>query len=702
MTRGGTSRTRARFRRFAAMAAITPLLGGLVSLTGAGTASAAGSAYSASFIAAGTESYAIATDPATYTIYAASLNADELSVINGATGTTTTTISLGAAASEPAGAEPLGIAVDSATDTVYVAEFAGNNSNVVVIGGATNTVTTTIKLPAGEPVGVAVDSSTSTVYVAEPTAAELTVIDTATNTVTGTISTGTGTRPADVAVDESANVLWVTNESGTVIAINGSTQAVISSISLGASEPIYLALDPASSTVYAADFKNGDVAVIDTATDTLTTTIPTPGVYGVAVDSTTDTVYADGYGAPFGTTWVIGGGSNTVRDTLGRGGTTVTVDPKTGAAYEAAYIRAKGAWAITPAATNSWSPILRSGGPFTFNAGQTDSFSLLANGLPAPTFNETGTLPAGLNLSPDGTLSGTPAPDTGGLYPITLTASNGVAPAATQKVDVVVDQPTVITSPDFAAFRVGTLSTVTLTSTGYPGPAGFSASDAPAWISIENTTQGWLLGGTPPVGAGGVYKFTLDAIFGSVVDTQPFTLTVDEAPGFSAPRATFGASARNSYSLLAHGFPVPTVTETGRLPYGIKLSSSGVLSGLAGRHSGGVYRVAVSASNGIGPVSTEAFTLTVLQFPDFLSAPRATFRAGRHRSFTMRTSAYPVAKLSESGHLPRGVRFHARSNGTAVLTGDPVRADRGRTYILFITARGIGDPVRQEFRLKIS
>jgi len=654
-----------------------------------------------SIAAPGNRPIAVATDAATDTVYLTSLVADELSVINGHTGAVTATINLGSAASEPAGAHPLGVAVDQATDTVYVAESAGPSSNVVVLDGATDAVTTTIKLSETTSIGIAVDGSTDTVYVAEPDAAQLAVIDAGTNTISANISTGTGTRPFDVAVDESTNVIWVTNQNGSVLAINAGTDAV-ASISLGTSRPEFLALDPATSTVYAADSRNGEVAVIDSATDTVTAKIPAPGVFGVAVDPTTDTVYADAFGPPFGTTWVIDGASNTVSDTLSRGGLAVATDPATSTTYEAAYIRGNGVWVITPATTNSWSPIFTSGTSANFNTGQSGSFTLTANGLPAPTFTETGNLPAGVTLSPDGTLSGTPAADAGGLYPITVTASNGIAPDATQAFAVIVDQPTVITSPSSATFTVGTLSAVTLTSTGYPGPAGFSANDVPGWISIENTTEGWLMGGTPPVGAGGVYHFTIDAIYVTVVATQSFTLTVKEAPSFTAPRATFRANAHNQYSLLAHGFPAPTVTETGRLPFGIKLSSGGVLSGLAGRHSGGVYHLTVSASNGIGPASTEAFTLTVHQSPDFLSAPRATFLVGRHRTFTIRTSAYPVAKLSESGHLPRGIRFRARGDGTAVLTGNPVRADRGKTYILFFTARGFGHPVRQQFRLKIS
>ena len=703
MTHGSPDGAEARFRRYATIAAITALLGGLVSLTGVGSADAAGSSYSASFIAAGTRPFAVATDPVTDTVYVTSPTGHELSVINGATRTVTATISLGTAASEPVGAVPVGVAVDSATDTIYVTEQAGTNSNVVVIDGATNAVTTTIKLPADTPFGVAADSTTGTVYVAEEDA-ELAVIDTATNAVTGTISTGAGTRPVELAVDESSNMIWVANQAGTVVAVNGATDAS-TSIDLGSSEPTSVAVDPTTDTVYAADFKNGDVAVIDGAKDTLTTTIAAARVYGVAVDPMTDTVYADSYAAPFGTTWVIDGSSNKVADTLSRGGTIVAVDPSTGTAFEAAnHPSAVGAWVITPATTNSWSPIPTGSTSAAFNTGQSGSFTITADGLPAPTFAETGTLPTGLTLNPDGTLSGTPAADAGGLYPITVTASNGTAPDATETFDLVVDQPTVITSPDKATFQVGTASRITLTSTGYPGPAAFDEIGIlPTDLNVVDTTSGWILGGDPPVASGGVYPITIEAIDGSVVATQPFTLTINEAPSFiSVGQATFRAGSVSRFMVSAHGFPKPTFTISGKLPAGVTLNSGHFLVGTPPSNSGGIYHATITATNAIASAK-QAFTLTVHQVPAITSGRHATFRVGRHHSFTITSTGFPAARLSERGHLPKGVRFEVRPGGRAILTGAPARTDKRKTYVITIIAgNGIGPSVHETFSLKVS
>jgi hypothetical protein len=116
-----------------------------------------------------------------------------------------------------------------------------------------------------------------------------------------------------------------------------------------------------------------------------------------------------------------------------------------------------------------------------------------------------------------------------------------------------------------------------------------------------------------------------------------------------------------------------------------------------------VYPITITASNGISPNAGQPFTLTVDQAPAFTSARSATFKAGHWRRFIFRTTGFPAATLSERGRLPAGVRFRARSNGTAVLAGRAIRADRGKTFLITITAsNGVGAPVHETFRLKVS
>ena len=90
-------------------------------------------------------------------------------------------------------------------------------------------------------------------------------------------------------------------------------------------------------------------------------------------------------------------------------------------------------------------PAITSEPQVTFTTGSAGRFTVSTTGYPAPTVSETGTLPAGVTLN-GGVLSGTAAE--GGTFPITLTASNEVGKAATQKFTLTVDAAAAITSQD--------------------------------------------------------------------------------------------------------------------------------------------------------------------------------------------------------------------------------------------------------------
>src|SRR5262249_17407983 len=74
-----------------------------------------------------------------------------------------------------------------ASPKAYVGDFKGND--VTVIDTATNTVLTTIPVPAG-PDSMAITPDGQTVYVSSTGDTKISVIDTATDKVTGTIEVG--------------------------------------------------------------------------------------------------------------------------------------------------------------------------------------------------------------------------------------------------------------------------------------------------------------------------------------------------------------------------------------------------------------------------------------------------------------------------------------------------------------------------------
>jgi len=86
-------------------------------------------------------------------------------------------------------------------------------------------------------------------------------------------------------------------------------------------------------------------------------------------------------------------------------------------------------------------PVITSASGAQFNEGEANSFTVTADGDPAPTFSITsGSLPDGVSLDAgSGVISGTPV-DANASYEITLQASNGMDPVATQAFTLTVDR----------------------------------------------------------------------------------------------------------------------------------------------------------------------------------------------------------------------------------------------------------------------
>ena len=122
-------------------------------------------------ISVGDTPYSAAVNDDDDTVYVTNLGSDNVSVINGRTGTVDDTITVGSG--------PFGVAVNQGDDTVYVTDFFRlRPSTVSVINGRTGTVDDTISV-GDNPGGVAVDDSGTNaglVYVANDGANTVSVI----------------------------------------------------------------------------------------------------------------------------------------------------------------------------------------------------------------------------------------------------------------------------------------------------------------------------------------------------------------------------------------------------------------------------------------------------------------------------------------------------------------------------------------------
>jgi hypothetical protein len=345
-------------------------------------------------------------------------------------------------------------------------------------------------------------------------------------------------------------------------------------------------------------------------------------------------------------------------------------------------------------------PLFTSANNTTFTVGTAGSFTITATGYPLPTISESGALPSGVIFTPGtgtATLAGTPAPGSLPTYTLTLSATNASG-TVTQTFTLSVIQKPVFTSPNSTTFTVGIAGSFTVTAVGPPAPSLSESGALPSGVTF-NTATG-VLSGTPAAGTGKAYAITFTATNTAGSTTQAFTLTVDQPPVITSAASYWAAVNTNfSFTVTATGFPAPTFSETGALPAGVTLSPAGVLSGKA--TTTGTYAIAITASNGVAPNATQAFTLTIGNAAPTITSPGSTVAVrGTAFNFTVTATGSPLPNLSETGSLPGGVTFVNHGNGTATLSGTPTSSG---TFTITITAsNGVSPNATQTFTLTVN
>ncbi len=168
----------------------------------------------------------------------------------------------------------------------------------------------------------------------------------------------------------------------------------------------------------------------------------------------------------------------------------------------------------------------------TATVGSLYSYTVTADGIPAPTLSA-GTLPGWLSFNPGtGELSGTPSGSDIGVSPqIDITATNTVAPDDVQSFTITVNglAPTFTTTPVLTA-TPGTFYTYTAAATGTPTPSIAVTSTLPAWLNF-NATTGELSGTPTNSDAKTTVSVTLTATNGVAPDgVQSFDIEVARSP----------------------------------------------------------------------------------------------------------------------------------------------------------------------------
>ncbi|MCH3942700.1 MAG: RICIN domain-containing protein [Atopobiaceae bacterium] len=215
------------------------------------------------------------------------------------------------------------------------------------------------------------------------------------------------------------------------------------------------------------------------------------------------------------------------------------------------------------------------------------------------------TLPAGLKLSKEGLLSGTPT--TAKDYAFELKVDNGSG-SVTKKFTLKVAAKTTITTEFIADGLVSAGYSQQLDATGENVTWSVADGDLPDGITLA---AGGLLSGTPT--ETGTYTFAVTATSATTgYATKIYQLDVYEAPTIttpSVPDMVVGTAV--SQQLDATGEPADFMwsVKGGSLPTGLKLSKDGLLSGTP--TTAGTYTFTVAADNDMGTPGTKSYTVVV-------------------------------------------------------------------------------------------
>jgi subtilase family serine protease len=226
---------------------------------------------------------------------------------------------------------------------------------------------------------------------------------------------------------------------------------------------------------------------------------------------------------------------------------------------------------------NASPPVFTSGTSTTFTALSAGSFPVTANGDAPIGFTETGSLPSGVTLAPNGTLSGTPTSGTVGSYPITVEATDANSNTSTQPFTLkVINTPptTSMLVPSNGAAVHGMTATLDATAAASAGvgisKVQFVITGGPYNQSVVGTATltpyGYFLPWNTTTVPGGTYSVQSLATdgAGNTTYSAPISVTVDNNPPTTSVLVpSTGASV--------HGMTA-TLDATAAASYGVGIS----------------------------------------------------------------------------------------------------------------------------------
>ena len=221
-----------------------------------------------------------------------------------------------------------------------------------------------------------------------------------------------------------------------------------------------------------------------------------------------------------------------------------------------------------------------------------------------------GSLPAGISLSPSGVLSGTPTATGTSSFTVKVTDAN--AQSATQATSITISAGVSTTFSAPPAAVVGTAYTDTLTATGGTTPYTWSVNAGTLPPGLTLSSAG-VLSGTPTTA--GSYPFSVNVVDkNNGIATASITLVVGAGLSLTfgtPPTGQVGVPYTDTLTAAGGTTPYTWSVSAGTLPAGITLNAStGVLAGTP--TAGGTSNFTIKVTDAAGLTATHATSITIL------------------------------------------------------------------------------------------
>jgi hypothetical protein len=293
-----------------------------------------------------------------------------------------------------------------------------------------------------------------------------------------------------------------------------------------------------------------------------------------------------------------------------------------------------------------------------------------------------GSLPTGLSIATNGTISGTPT--SVGDFNFVVSAADTASQVVTRSLSIhIAASSLVIDTMGLPAGSVGVAYSTPVSASGGLTPYTWSlaAGSLPPGLSVST---GGVISGTPT--ANGTFGFTVQVNDSSAqVQTKALSLTINASNIDVSPLALSDATQNVAYNatIIATGGtgPYTFTVLSGALPTGLTLSSGGSLSGPP--TALGSFSFVIQATDAFAQTGSRAYSVTVNPSPLQIttsSLPGGTVSQSYSATLTSTGGTLPVTWSVSAGTLPAGLTLS--SSGT--LSGPPTTAGTS-TFTIQVT-----------------